>query len=90
MVWETESFPRLDGCMFGRLTRELRTIGLLGPGYSEVPSATACQPSTLPTYLDVPDRKLGSKVSKSTIYQLPGTSNVAMVSPRKSQPYYVR
>ena len=29
--------PRLDGCMFGRLTRELRAIGLLGPGYSEVP-----------------------------------------------------
>eukprot|EP00434_Breviolum_minutum_P019987 symbB.v1.2.017631.t1/scaffold1340.1/size241236/16 len=26
---------RLDGCMFGRLTRELRAIGLLGPGYSE-------------------------------------------------------
>ena len=25
--------------MFGRLTRELRAIGLLGPGYSEVPLA---------------------------------------------------
>ncbi|CAL1139989.1 unnamed protein product [Cladocopium goreaui] len=26
---------RLDGCMFGRLTRDLRDIGLIGPGYSE-------------------------------------------------------
>ncbi|CAK9107893.1 unnamed protein product, partial [Durusdinium trenchii] len=26
---------RLDGCMFGRLTRHLRQIGLIGPGYSK-------------------------------------------------------
>ena len=26
---------RLDGCMFGRLTRELRELGVIGRGYSE-------------------------------------------------------
>lgn len=33
--------------MFGRLTRELRAIGLLGPGYSEVRTwqTAGCQPT---------------------------------------------